>query len=294
MSLRVVKYAGNPAVFGQDRLIAYLGSDPNQVVTCGEGGDTQFLEAPEGDQWVPMPEIRPNVACHIHCAAPSGSGKSTFANLYAHSFKLHTGGRVVVISADAEDDPVLFSIDKRIAIDESLAHLPLENIAPPDGLPTLIIFDDVEGLAKPLATALRVFTQAVKERGRKMGIASLSLYHKGAGGLTTRDSLGEATSYTVWPKRVSSNTEYMLQKYASLPLEIIGMIRRGNWGRWLMVYPGEVLLGEKRIAELDSSVLSAIAKEEKKRLAREAASGVEGDKMGPGSAAAQLQNLSLH
>ena len=63
----------------------------------------------------------------------------------------------------------------------------------------------------------------------------------------------------------------------------------------MLIYPGEAILAEKRIAELDTSVLSAIAKEEKKRLAREAASGIEGDPIGPGTAAAQLmENLSLH
>jgi len=199
---------------------------------------------------------------------------------------------VVVLSADSEPDPALDAVDVRIRVDESLGDVQLEDLASPDGRPTLLVFDDVEGLSKPIATALRVFTQAVKERGRKMGVHSLSIYHRGAGGLTTRDSLAEASAFTVFPSKLNTNSEYMLRKYAGIPPEVIGLLRNGSWGRWLMVYPGEMLLSERRCAELDSSVLSAIAKEERKRLSRDAAATVHAGH-GEESAASQLAKLSF-
>jgi len=274
--------------------IAHLHSDPTQVVLVLPSGveGSQSLAAPEGDTFAPIPELKPQVASHLHVSGPSGSGKSSFANLYAYNFKRNLGGRVVVISADTEPDPNLTHVDARVGVDESIADIPLEQIAsPPDAkgyrIPTLIILDDVEGLPRAKAVALRVFTQGVKERGRKMGIHSLSIYHKGAGNLTTRDSLSEATAFVVFPHRLNSNAEYMLKKYAGIPAEVCSLIRRGSWGHWLIVTPGQCLLGEKKAAVIDPAILSSIARAEKARLTREAAAAVAAQQP-QGSAASQL------
>ena len=275
--------------------IAHLASDPTQVVLVlksGVEGD-QSLTAPAGDSFSPIPELRHAVASHIHVSGPSGSGKSSFADLYAKNFRDYTGGRVIVISADADPDPNLTNVNARVGIDESLGELPLERVAAPPGpdgrrRPTLLIFDDVEGLPKPKATALRVFTQGVKERGRKMGIHSLSIYHKGAGNATTRDSLSEATSFVVFPHRLNSNAEYMLNRYAGIPSEVSSLIRRGNWGHWLIVTPGQSILGELKAAVVDPAVLSSIARAEKKRLTAAASAAAKTQASGGVSAATRL------
>lgn len=281
------------AELGSGRLLAHLRDDDSVVVSCGSGGDpedlTQSVEPPEGGSWVPIPELRPRVACHIHVAGPSGAGKSTFANTYAAEFKRQTGGMVIVISADAEPDPALTCVDGRIQVDPSLAELDLEQLASPER-PSLIIFDDTEGLPKPLATALRVFTQAIKERGRKMGLHTLSIYHKGAGNLVTRDSLAEATAYVVFPQRLTSNAEYMLKKYAGIPTEICSLFRKGGWGRWMMIFPGEAIVTPERIVELDGAVLASIAKAEKRQMLQKATDAAAMTRLAPteGSAADRL------
>ena len=284
----------NPAPKGTP--IAHLESDPAQVVLVLPSGEegAQSLAPPKGDKFSPVPELRHAVASHLHVSGPSGSGKSSFANLYAKNFRAYTGGRVIVISADAEPDPNLSAVDARVGLDESLAELPLEHVAaPPDPTtgrrrPTLLIFDDVEGLPKVKASALRVFTQGVKERGRKMGIHSLSIYHKGAGNATTRDSLSEATSFVVFPHRLNSNAEYMLNRYAGIPSEVSSLIRRGNWGHWLIVTPGQCILGELKAAVIDPAVLSSIARAEKKRLTAQASAAAAAQQEDGVSAATQL------
>ena len=277
--------------------IAHLDSDPTQIVLVLPSGveGSQSLSAPDGDKFSPIPELKPNVASHLHVSGPSGSGKSSFADLYANNFKrYHPGGRVVVISADTDPDPNLTHVDARVGVDESIAEIPLEQIAsPPDAegrrRPTLVILDDVEGLPKPKAVALRVFTQGIKERGRKLGLHSLSIYHKGASNLTTRDSLSEATSFVVFPHRLNSNAEYMLKKYAGIPPEVCSLIRRGSWGHWLIVTPGQCLLGEKKAAVVDPAILSSIARAEKVRLTKAATQAVAAEQEPKGSAASQLR-----
>lgn len=253
--------------------IASLSSDHRQTVFAVDGskeGD-QYLATPPGDTFVPIPEIRPQVASHLHVCGASGCGKSTFADLYARQFKHFTGGKVVVISADTQPDANLTHIDGRVGIDETIGDLPLERIAAGSaGRPTLLIFDDCEGLGKSKEAALRTFVQAVKERGRKMGISSLSVYHKGAGNSTTRDSLAEATAFVIFPARLTSNTEYMLKRYAGIPGEVSSLIRRGGWGHWVIITPGQSILGEKKAAVVDPAVLSSIARAEKKKLTDDA------------------------
>lgn len=250
--------------------IARLAKNPTHFVTLAEG-DEAALTCEDDDCFEPLPEMQPGVASHLHVAGPSGSGKSTFANMYAKAFKDVYGGKVFVISADGAPDPNLTNVDVRVPIDASLADMQLENLPSP----ALVIFDDVEGLPKPKADALRVFEQAVKERGRKLGIHSISIYHRGAANKATQASLNEATGFVVFPQKISKNVAYMLKRYADIPEEVTGLIRRGKWGRWLIVKPGQYLLGEKKAAVLDSSAVGAIAHAEKKRMNAAAAAALK-------------------
>ena len=258
------------------------------------GEESSALQALGDGCFVPLPELLPNKACHLHMCGPSGCGKSTFCNMYAGEFKKHLGGQVYVISADGSPDPNLTNVDVRVPIDETLANVKLETLAgEPGSPPALIIFDDVEGLDKDKATALRVFEQAVKERGRKMGLHSISVYHRGAANKATQASLGEATAFVVFPQNLSTNTTYMLKKYADIPDEVAGLIRRGGWGRWLCISPGNYLLGEKKAAIIDPAFMTAIAKAEKKRMNSAAAKALaKADDEAAADAGSALDKLS--
>ena len=287
-------------VDGGARPIASLG--PDYVCLCVDQEDpTQALAANapgEGTEasFAPMPEMRRDVAVHLHVVGASGSGKSTFANEYAKAFKreLSTPDQeavVCVISADSAEDPNMPDVDVRLAIDAGLGDYELEKFKQgEEARPVLIIMDDVEGLNPSLTKAFRTFEQAVVERGRKMGIHSISIYHRGAANKSTAVSLGEATGFVVFPGSLTANTSYMLTKYAGLAPEIISLIRRGGWGRWLMVVPGEYLLGEKKAAILDAAQLGALAKAEKKRMNAEAVKALQ-DEGGGGTSHMALDQL---
>jgi len=105
---------------GGSRPIGTLGGD--YVCLCMDEEDSpQAIAAnPPGARgeasFCPMPEVRRDVAVHLHVVGASGSGKSTFANEYARAFKreLSTPDRpaiVCVISADAKPDPNMPDVD---------------------------------------------------------------------------------------------------------------------------------------------------------------------------------------
>ncbi len=252
----------------------YLNPDPDGAEAYVCNGDPSALEA----HFSPMPECRNQVACHIHCVGPSGCGKTTWANGYAKAFREFTGGSVVCISADVEDDPNL-DCEMRIGVSTpEFAALRLDDFIPENRLedpPVLIIFDDIEGLPAAEMKAVRVFEQATKERGRKFNVHSISVYHKGASNNNTKSSLSEATKFVVFPGHINANTTYMLDKYAGLKPEITAMINRGKWGRWCEITPGQTVVGTHRAIKFDSAKLLALAKAEKKRAEAEAVKHVQ-------------------
>lgn len=252
----------------------YLNPDPDGAEAYVCNGDPNALQA----HFSSMPETRNQVACHIHCVGPSGCGKTTWANGYAKAFREFTGGTVVCLSADAEDDPNL-DCEMRIgASTPEFAALKLDDFIPENRLedpPILIIFDDIEGLPAAEMKAVRVFEQAVKERGRKFNIHSISIYHKGAANNSTKSSLSEATKFVVFPGSIGSNTSYMLDKYSGLKPEITAMINRGKFGRWVEITPGETIVSPNRALRIDTAKLLALAKAEKRRAEAEAVKHVQ-------------------
>jgi hypothetical protein len=254
------------------------GSNPPEYLLVTSSDDPlghQSIALDAGREFELMPEMRPNVASAVHCVGPSGVGKSTLAGTYGAAFKKFTGGRVIVVSASEQDDEAL-PCDARVLIDESIDGVSPEELAGEDRKPTLLIFDDVEALPRPAQKAFHVFQQAVLERGRKLGIKSWSIFHKGANSNSTKYSLNEATQFVVFPDALTANSTYMLRQYAGVDPAILNLVKRGRWGRWLAVLPGKCLISPHRAAVLDQGVLASIAKAERRRLQQMADAAVSG------------------
>lgn len=221
-----------------------------------------------------LPEFRREVASHGHIAAPSGAGKSSWLNRYSDTFKRMTGGNTVVFSADPMPDPNLTAVDARYQVTEALRDVTPEQLAPksPDSPPMLLLVDDIGGLDKAAAGAINKFECAAKQRGRRLGLHTASAYHRMANGKETKNSLAEATYVVIFPSSCDANASYALDKYVGFPPECTSLIRRNSerWGRSLLIKPGRYLIGEKRLSVFDPATFKAIAREEKRRLEREA------------------------
>jgi len=203
-----------------------------------------------------LPESRDRVAQHIHIAGPSGCGKSSWAGEFARKFRDERGGRVVVVSADEEDDPAIpegQACDLRLQLSEELGGVALEDVVEEEQ-PLLLIFDDVEGVAEPLQKALQTFRQAALERGRKYGVSTVNIFHRAAAGKATRDSLNEATAYVVFPRGgLTKNTRYALTEYGGQHPDMPNRLKRRHWGRTVVVTNTcpQLAIGERAAALLD-------------------------------------------
>ena len=305
----MLSLVGRDKVFGESddmrgkRPIAVVLQSPRVLVLDRRNEKPNMFAGPAieltkpGESFFPLPELRPKFPSHIHVVGPSGVGKSTWAGQYARLFRHLLDGRVVVVSADGAEDPAIPHVplhrngatevdpaaDERISAADLVENpLELEDLAAQldgDGPPTLVIFDDVEGLPKHQRQAVRTLEQAVKERGRKFGVHSVSIYHRGAASRATASSLSEATGYVVFPEGgITQNTLYMLKQYAGIEPAIVGLIRRAGWGRWLYISATapQYMLGPRRAAVMDPVVMAAIGKAEQKQLAAQAARSFAG------------------
>lgn len=227
-----------------------------------------------GSYFQALPEFRRDVACHVHIGAPSGAGKTSWINRYSHTFKAMTGGNAVVFSADPAPDPNLTAVDARYGVTEALKDVTPEQLGPkaPDSPPLLVVIDDVGGLDPATTKALVKFETGLKQRGRRLGIMTISAYHRVANGKETKNSLAEATHCVVFPSTLDGNASYALDKYLGFPPECTTLVRRNaeKWGRSLLIKPGRYLVGERRVSVFDPAAFKAIAREEKRRLEREA------------------------
>jgi hypothetical protein len=243
-----------------------------RVAECGAGilcaidddeEGAQAIELPEHDEFHVLPELRENVAQHIHLVGPSGVGKSSWAGQFAERFRRERNGRVVVISADAADDPAIVA-DARFPVSADLADVDISQLA--EGGPLLVIFDDVEGVPRDLSQSLAQFRKALLERGRKLQISTINIYHRGASGSATRDSLNEATGVVVFPRGgISSNTKYMLRNHFDIPDGFMTLLRKSRpWGRSVYIsntFP-PIAVGGRRAALLDADEIEKIRRQE--------------------------------
>lgn len=214
-----------------------------------------------------MPETRRGMRSVYHIGGPSGAGKSTVAAGFARNFQeLHPESHIVVVSSVEDDDPAFEGVEHtRVKASADLDEVGMPELAATsNGGPTLIIFDDVEGLPKADKTALENFQQRALETGRKLGIHTLSLFHRFANGRSTKSSIGEANGLVWFPKSNTSNLDYVLKNYFNLN-PIIKKLLKKDWGRWVLARVDgspSYLLGETRAALYDGDEIESALKKE--------------------------------
>lgn len=259
MSLAVKKHLAKG-----DRPIAIIegGDLDGEFLVVYEKPGTEAIIIPPESTFRFVPELRERTAQHVHIVGPSGCGKSTACQEFARHFP----GKTIVVSADEEEDPALKDIGLRLKADEEMDKIDLETLKSPDGL--MVIFDDIEGVQKPVEKALNIFKRALHERGRKYGICTINVYHRGADGQNTRSSLGEMTHLVCFPHFANNqNTRYLLSRYAGLPENFCDLVSSPHWGRRVLIAINAVpqyIVGEHAAAIINHSTIQALSKHAKK------------------------------
>ena len=215
------------------------------VLIAEEGGSIDGDEAAielvnPKDSFQSLPELNPDIAYHVYVCGPSGSGKSTAAAKIAEQFKKVTGGLVIVLSMDEEDDASFDCADVRMSV-EKAAELTLEDLMGEadeetgERQKTLCVFDDhISGACKETIAAVLLLQRAVIERGRKFGISSITTAHRPATGITSKFTLNGMTHFVFFPQHGAGRSlRYTLDTYCQVPGEIVSLLRRdpAGWGR---------------------------------------------------------------
>jgi hypothetical protein len=233
----------------------------------------EAIEIPEDSVFTFLPELRDKTAQHVHIVGPSGCGKSTACQ----EFVDHFPGKSIVVSADEEEDENLSNVDGRIKADDQMHLIDMDNLKDKNG--TQIIFDDIEGVPKEISKSLNVFKRGLHERGRKFGICTINVYHRGADGANTRSALGEMTHLVIFPNFANNqNTKYLLEKYAGLPSNFCDLVKGPAWGRRVLIAVNDVpqfVIGEHAAAILNHTTIIALAKHHRAAEAKRIASAME-------------------
>ena len=271
MSLRIKKLLKHG-----DRPIAKIigGPDAGSFIVVSDRLDgAEAIEVGPEARLKLIPECRDKTAQHIHIVGPSGCGKSSTCQEFVDGF----AGKSIVISADEEQDDNLANVDGRMKADDTMHEIDMEELKHPDG--TMVIFDDIEGVPKPVAKSLNVFKRGLHERGRKFNICTINVYHRGADGENTKSALGEMTHLVIFPQFANNqNTRYLLAKYAGLPENFADLLSNPAWGRRVLIAINDVpqyIVGEHAAAILNHTTIMALAKHHKKAHSKMIAEALE-------------------
>lgn len=272
MSLFITKTLGK-----KDRPVSLIrGGDLDGQFLCVSEDvvdGSEGIQIPPNSRFTFIPEIRNRVAQHIHIVGPSGVGKSTCAQELCDCFP----GKRIVVSADEDDDPAIKNVDMRLKAEKDIQDIELDDLQHDKGV--MVVFDDIEGVSKDVSKALNVFRRALHERGRKFGICTVNICHRGADGENTRSALGEMTHLVIFPHFSNNqNTRYLLEKYAGLPANFSDLVSGPQWGRRVMIAINDTpqyVIGEHAASIIEHSTLLALSKHSRKILAKRVAKKLE-------------------
>ena len=259
MSLVVCE--GN-AISPQQHPIARVVGGERELFLCACRDETlghPCITLPEGQSFRYLLETRPKVASHTLVVGPSGVGKSTVVSEMIDEFP----GKRIVISADEGEDSALTNIDARLKADKEMETMPAEAFASERG--AVFIFDDIEGRPTADQKSLTTFRRNLYTRGRKFNVSTVTVAHVGASGHSMKDNLSELTHLVLFPKHVTSNTRYLLDRHCSLPRNLPELIR--GWGHSVKIAVNDTpqwIMGHNMACVLDHAELERASKQAKR------------------------------
>ena len=248
------------------------------------------ITLPKGHKFEFMPETREDFVDRISMSASSGAGKTTTAvSLIKKIMKvLDLGISDVYICLKTDiADKALESLDKKdkkgevverpnyiFVDDEFLENPPTIDEIANDGKPKILLIDDCDNIqSKKLQSSFIKFQNDSLERGRKVGIYVIVCAHRMCSGVPTKALLTESTYFLFFPKNMSSDYKYCLNKYADMSNSLIADLKKTN-SDWVLFYQHspKFILTERqcKIFDLDrEEEISKVKLLRKKKLIKE-------------------------
>jgi hypothetical protein len=206
-----------------DRPIAFVkgkSKKDDEVVYLHEDASINSFESKERLNLYPPPKGKRQV---VYVAGSSGSGKSFWTSEYIRSFLRYKPKSSVYLFSALSEDPAFDDLERakkvhRIKIDAKLIADPIsiKDEIEPD---SLLIFDDIDTLAKSLLKEVHRIIHAVGEIGRHFAISMVVISHliNGSDRNFTR-SIHNESMYTVLFPRGCSKYQllYFLKNYIGL------------------------------------------------------------------------------
>jgi len=247
-----------------------------------ESNGDQLIELPPMLKFSVCPETRESLVDNIFVTGGAGSGKSTwcgdYCKLFIEMFKPKPE-YITIISADDFEDPAYNFPHRHIKVDDEFALDPptLDDFTNPNSR-SVVIFDDIEGIIdKKREKALYGLLESCLTMGRKRGINTIQISHRGADSKKTKMILTELNAVVWFPKIGNSrNLTYMLTKHIGIPEGMREALKADGWGRWVCLKTSapQILISECRATMYDhDEVEKAIKKRtilDRKRAHKEA------------------------
>ena len=182
---------------------------------------------------LPVPTQRPHQVDNILVGGSNGKGKSKWASEYMKAFvKIYPDSHIFLFSAKPKEKEFWYKdlLDHITQIDLSLESLidiadskdeDGTTVAPyrhfiVDGGKSLVVFDDVEGLAPKIEKALTIIASSIYKTGRSSSIFSLTIRHRVNDGLKTKDLMIESNKvvlFHTFSGLPRTNVERVLEEY---------------------------------------------------------------------------------
>ena len=191
-----------------------------------------YIDYGKTTELFPVVEFTKEPSYRMFISGLSGSGKSTFISQFIKFNPPKKEGKVFLFSP-ISDDPSLKNIKKLIQINLHDFEKEVGRSVEIDDFPenSICLFDDVETFKKGVKEPYLELRDMLLERGRHLGVSTITVSHNPCGGNLTKASLRESQYFLLFPSTNKMDCQKVLKIYGGLDNREIQQIlnQKSRW-----------------------------------------------------------------
>ena len=158
----------------------------------------------------------------------AGSGKSYFISKFLHEYQLMYPTYPIYLFSEKNDDEQLDKLKnlKRIKLSDELAELDYT-----DFKESAVLFDDSDGLNKPMKRLVHGIRDKLLKLGRAQCTTVISSQHNSTDGIDSKTLLNESQIIVFFLLNYNRSLKYLIENYIGACKSDIKLMR-GNKSRW--------------------------------------------------------------